>query len=61
MDVAVVSEESGKVSIARDGIMTRGVKADRFKGIIRSIFTPPDGEGGVRSALEDWFRSWHEG
>lgn len=39
--VIVVSEESGKVSIAREGIMTRGVKADRFKGIIRSIFNPP--------------------
>lgn len=35
----VVSEESGKVSIARDGIMTKGVKIDRFKGIIRSIFS----------------------
>lgn len=40
--IIVVSEESGKVSIARDGIMTRGVKIDRFLGIIRSIFTPPD-------------------
>jgi len=39
--VIVVSEETGKVSIARDGIMTRGVKIDRFKGIVRSIFTPP--------------------
>ena len=38
--VIVVSEESGKVSIARDGMITRGVKVDRFKGIIRSIFTP---------------------
>ena len=28
-----VSEETGKVSIARDGIMTRGIKIDRFKGI----------------------------
>lgn len=37
----VVSEESGKVSIARDGIMTRGIKVDRFKGIIRSVFNPP--------------------
>lgn len=36
--IIVVSEETGKVSIARDGIMTRGVKIDRFKGIIRSIF-----------------------
>lgn len=39
--VIVVSEESGKVSIAREGIMTRGIKIDRFKGIIRSIFNPP--------------------
>lgn len=39
--VIVVSEETGKVSIARDGIMTRGVKVDRFKGIIRSVFSPP--------------------
>ncbi len=39
--VIVVSEETGKVSIAREGIMTRGVKMDRFKGIIRSIFNPP--------------------
>jgi uncharacterized protein (TIGR00159 family) len=40
--VIVVSEETGKVSIARDGIMTRGIKIDRFKGIIRSIFNPPN-------------------
>jgi len=39
--IIVISEETGKVSIARDGVMTPGVKIDRFKGIIRSIFTPP--------------------
>jgi len=39
--VVVISEETGKVSIAREGIMTRGVKIDRFKGIVRSIFNPP--------------------
>jgi uncharacterized protein (TIGR00159 family) len=39
--VVVVSEETGKVSVAREGIMTRGIKIDRFKGIIRSIFNPP--------------------
>lgn len=33
----VVSEETGRVSIAREGIMTP-VKIDRFKGIIRSVF-----------------------
>jgi len=40
--IIVISEETGKVSIARDGIMTRGIKIDRFKGIIRSIFNPPN-------------------
>ncbi len=37
--VIVISEETGKVSIARDGILTRGIKSDRFKGIIRSVFS----------------------
>lgn len=40
--IIVISEETGKVSIARDGIMTRGIKIDRFKGVIRSIFTHPE-------------------
>ena len=48
--VIVVSEETGKVSIARDGIMTRGVKIDRFKGIIRSVFTPP--KTAIESSLD---------
>ncbi len=39
--IIVISEETGKVSLSRDGIMTPGVKIDRFKGIIRSIFTLP--------------------
>lgn len=56
--IIVVSEETGKVSIARDGIMTRGVKIDRFKGIIRSIFTPPKTpiETGI-DALS-WIKEW---
>jgi len=56
--IIVVSEESGKVSIARDGIMTRGVKTDRFKGIIRSIFTPPTGR--AEAGLEAWLKSWRK-
>jgi len=40
--IIVISEETGRVSIARDRIMTRGIKIDRFKGIIRSIFNPPN-------------------
>ena len=50
--VIVVSEETGKVSIARDGIMTRGVKVDRFKGIIRSVFSPP--KTSIPSGLNIW-------
>ncbi len=38
--IIIVSEETGKVSIARDGMMTPGVKPDKFKGIIRPIFNP---------------------
>ena len=50
-----ISEETGKVSIAREGVMTRGVKIDRFKGIIRSIFTPPP-EKDFKSRLH--FQEW---
>lgn len=53
--IIVVSEETGKVSIAREGIMTRGVKIDRFKGIIRSLFTPPP-KKDFKSRLN--FREW---
>jgi uncharacterized protein (TIGR00159 family) len=55
--VIVVSEERGTVSIARDGIIIK-VKIDRFKGIIRSIFTPP--KTGLQTgfdALEKW-KKW---
>lgn len=50
--VIVISEETGKVSIARDGIMTPGVKMDRFKGIVRSIFNPP------QTPSESRFKPW---
>jgi diadenylate cyclase len=36
--IVVVSEETGSVSIARDGILTRGIKKDRFIGILKSIY-----------------------
>jgi len=56
--VIAISEESGKVSLARDGIMTRGIKADRFKGIVRSIFTIPE-ERSFKSKfnLREWLRT----
>jgi len=53
----VVSEETGKVSIARDGIMTRGIKLDRFKGIIRSVFNPPLKKTlQTRFNLKEWIK-----
>ncbi|MBA3957505.1 MAG: TIGR00159 family protein [Parachlamydiaceae bacterium] len=56
--IIVVSEETGKVSIARDGIMTRGVKIDRFKGIIRSIFTPPKTTIQAGYDVLGWVKGW---
>jgi uncharacterized protein (TIGR00159 family) len=56
--VIVVSEETGKVSIAREGIMTRGVKIDRFKGIIRSIFNPPSRIGATgKFNIIEWLKT----
>ncbi|MES2198972.1 MAG: diadenylate cyclase CdaA [Chlamydiota bacterium] len=55
--ILVVSEETGKVSLTRDGVMTRGVKADRFKAIIQSIFTPPSQkEFKSHFSLKEWIR-----
>jgi uncharacterized protein (TIGR00159 family) len=55
--VIVVSEETGKVSIAREGIMTRGVKSDRFKGIIRSIFNPPPRTAQTKFNFIEWLKT----
>lgn len=54
--VIVVSEETGKVSITRDGIMTRGVKIDRLRGIIRSVFTPPKSD---KNTLWEQLKIWN--
>ncbi len=55
--IIVVSEETGRVSIARDGIMTRGVKTDRFRGIIRSIFSFPSTRIPSSWPLATWWKS----
>lgn len=34
----IISEETGKVSLAREGLITYNVKLDRFKAILRSLF-----------------------
>lgn len=52
--IIVVSEETGKVSIAREGMMTRGVKIDRFQGIVRSVFSPPLPEKNSKFKLLGW-------
>lgn len=57
--VVVVSEETGRVSIARDGIMTRGVKIDRFKGIIRSIYSQPTKTAPLKKRFS--FSEWIKG
>lgn len=56
--IIVVSEETGKVSIARDGIMTRGIKIDRFKGVIRSIFNPPEATLTSSLKMMDKLKQW---
>lgn len=58
--VIVVSEETGKVSLARDGIMTRGVKNDRFKGIIRSVFNPPKSGSPTTLTFWDQIKLWNQ-
>lgn len=37
--VIAISEETGKVSLARDGVISRGVKSNQFKGVIHSIYS----------------------
>jgi DNA integrity scanning protein DisA with diadenylate cyclase activity len=55
--VIVVSEETHFVSIARDGILTKNIKIDRFKAILRSIFAPERREQLVwYKEILDWFR-----
>lgn len=55
--VIVVSEETGKVSLARDGIITRGIKIDRFKGILRSLFsTEQDKIPKGKPTIKDWIK-----
>lgn len=52
--IIVISEETGKVAIAREGIITPGVKVDRFKGILRSVFTPPSPTQFNPIRLKEW-------
>lgn len=52
--VIVISEENGKISISRDGILTRGIKIDRFKAILRSVLSL---DVSNNKSKKSWFRS----
>lgn len=56
--VIAISEETGKVSLSRDGVIRSGVKPDRFKGIIRSLFTAPEKVSfRARFNLKEWLKA----
>lgn len=55
----VVSEETGKVSLAREGIMTRGVKSDRFKGVLHSVFYPAFSKSQYRFSWKEGLKLWN--
>lgn len=56
--IIIVSEETGKVSIAREGAITRGINADRFKGILRSLFTPEiKQKANIKQVLSEWLKT----
>lgn len=55
--VIIVSEEQGKVSLARDGIITRGIKVDRFKGVLRSLFYQDEEPQGIKKEnIWEWLK-----
>lgn len=49
--IIIVSEENGNVSLSRDGVLTRGVKIDRFKAVLRSILAQKEHK---RKPLASW-------
>jgi diadenylate cyclase len=54
--VIAISEESGKVTIAREGVFShRGVKPAQLKGVIHSIFSAPDSKPQRKKFL---LREW---
>ena len=49
--VIVISEETGKVSIVREGIISRGLAMDQFRVIIRTVFNSILDK---KEKFEDW-------
>ncbi|MGH2613511.1 MAG: diadenylate cyclase CdaA [Rhabdochlamydiaceae bacterium] len=55
--IIVISEESGKVMLARKGVVSHGVKPNQFKGVLHSIYSPPDSKHpGKKILLKRWMR-----
>lgn len=55
--IIAVSEESGRVSIAREGKMTPDIRADKFKGIFRSFTTPKQSPMRSKFSLKEWLQT----
>lgn len=56
----VVSEETGKVSIARDGIMTRSIKNDRFKEMVKGNYAPAKNGPMKHLSFMERIRAWSQ-
>jgi diadenylate cyclase len=56
--VIAISEESGKVTLARKGVFSRGVKPTQLKGVIHSIFISQSPKPQRKKFL---FREWMGG
>jgi uncharacterized protein (TIGR00159 family) len=54
----VVSEETGKVTLFREGLRTENAKPDRFKGILRSVYTTQEPTSlRDRFGLKSWIKT----
>lgn len=54
--IIVVSETTGKVAVARDGVISQAVRPDRFKGIVRSVFSPPQNAVKKEFKILEWLK-----
>lgn len=52
--ILVVSEETGKISFVRDGVMTRGLKRERLLPMIRAIFGEEPKQPTQRTIYDIW-------
>jgi uncharacterized protein (TIGR00159 family) len=56
--IIAISEGSGKVSLARDSVISDGVKPNQFKGVIHSIFASSVSKPkNKKFLLKEWMRA----